>query len=268
MFDYSGYKHLVIDVRDKVATVTLNRPEKRNALNKRLIHELQTIWRDLADDPAVLAVLLTGAGDYFSVGGDVKEMAERPGGDFMDPGEVHDPAKGRRLIANILDLDKPVVCAINGDAIGLACTVALFSDITVANETARIGDPHVKVGLVAGDGGTIIWPMLLGVSRAKEFLMRGMLVQAKEAERIGLVNYALPAAEVLPKARAIAQELADGASWAIRWTKMSINKEIKQRANLTLDLAHALEMLTLPMQDHREATKAFKEKRKPKFIGR
>lgn len=121
---------------------------------------------------------------------------------------------------------------------------------------------------MAGDGGTIIWPMLLGVSRAKEFLMRGTLVQGKDAERIGLVNYALPAAEVLPKARAIARELADGASWAMRWTKMSINKEIRQRANLTLDLAHALEMLTLPMQDHREATRAFKEKRKPTFIGR
>jgi enoyl-CoA hydratase/carnithine racemase len=265
---YDTYQHLKIEVSDKIATVTINRPERRNAMNKRLIREMQTIWRDLADDPAVLAILLTGAGSYFSVGGDVKEMAERPGGDFMDPGEVHDPSHGRRLISNILELDKPVVCAINGDAVGLACTIALFSDITVASETARIGDPHVKVGLVAGDGGTIIWPMLLGVSRAKEFLMRGMLVNGKDAERIALVNYALPADQVLDKARGIARELADGASWAIRWTKMSINKEIKQRANLTLDLAHAMEMLTLPMQDHREATKAFKEKRKPAFVGR
>jgi enoyl-CoA hydratase len=267
MSNYDSYQHLKIEVVDKVATVTLNRPERRNAMNKRLIREMQTIWRDLADDHDVLAILLTGAGDYFSVGGDVKEMAERPGGDFMDPGEVHDPSHGRRLLNNILELDKPVVCAINGDAVGLACTIALLCDITVACDTARIGDPHVKVGLVAGDGGTVIWPMLLGVARAKECLMRGMLVPAKDAERWGLVNYALPKAEVLPKALSIARELADGASWAIRWTKMSINKELKQRANLTHDVAHLAEWLTMGTQDHREATKAFKEKRKPTFTG-
>jgi enoyl-CoA hydratase/carnithine racemase len=267
MSKYASYQFLKVEVEDKLATVTINRPERRNALNKRLINELKTIWIDLADDHDVLAILLTGAGDYFSVGGDVKEMAERPGGDFMDPGEVHDPAHGRRLLNNILELDKPVVCALNGDAVGLACTIALFSDVIVASDTARIGDPHVKVGLVAGDGGTVIWPMLVGVARAKEFLMRGKLVPAKEAERIGLVNYVVPKEEVLPMAQAIARELADGASWAIRWTKMSINKDIKQRANLTHDVAHLAEWLTMATTDHREATVAFKEKRKPKFTG-
>lgn len=268
MSSYDSYQHLKIEVVDFVATVTINRPERRNAMNKRLIHELQTIWLDLADDKAVNAILLTGAGDYFSVGGDVKEMAERPGGDFMDAGEIHDPSHGRRLVGNILELDKPVVCALNGDCIGLACTIALFSDVIVASAEARIGDPHVKVGLVAGDGSAVIWPMLIGFARTKEMLMRGMLVNATVAERIGLVNYVEPKAEVLEKAQAIARELADGASWAIRWTKMSLNKELKQRANLTLDLSHALEMLTLPMADHREATRSFKEKRKPQFTGR
>ena len=268
MSDYSSYEHLLIEVENKVATVTLNRPAWRNAMNRKLIHELRTIWTDLADDADVNAVLLTGAGDYFSVGGDVKEMAERPGGDFLLVNEIPDPAKSRRLVTNLLDLDKPIVCAINGDAIGLAATIALFCDVTVAAQTARIGDPHTKIGLVAGDGGAIIWSALIGVSRAKEFLMRGSLVNAVEAERIGLVGHVVPKDEVMTKARAIARELADGAPWAIRWTKLSVNKLLKDQVNLVLETSMALEKACFHMEDHREATVAFKEKRKPVFKGR
>src|SRR5690606_9759364 len=151
---------------------------------------------------------------------------------------------GRRIVQNILDCEKPIVCAINGDCIGLAATVALLCDITVAAQTARIADPHVKIGLVAGDGGAVIWPLLGGPNRAKEFLMRGNLIVASEAERMGLVNYALPADEVLPRARALAQELADGAPWAIRWTKLAVNKAIKDQFNLIMDASYALEMCT------------------------
>jgi enoyl-CoA hydratase/carnithine racemase len=265
---YDRYQHLSVQVADRVATVTLNRPESRNAMNRRLIHELRWIWTDLADDPEVNAVLLTGSGDYFSVGGDVKEMSERPGGDFLKEGEIPDPAQGRRLVNNLLDLDKPIVCAIHGDAIGLAATVALLCDVTVIAEDARIGDPHVKIGLVAGDGGAVIWPLLVGPSRAKEYLMRGSLIKGREAERVGLVNHCVPKAEVLGHARAIAQELADGATWAIRWTKLSVNKALKERVNLVLETSMALEKYCFKMDDHREATRAFKEKRKPKFTGR
>ena len=174
MSRYENYHDLKIEVADKVATVTLNRPDARNAINQRLIRELRTIWDDLADDMAVNAVLLTGAGSVFSVGGDVKAMSERQGGDVLEEGEVHDPMISRRLVNRQLELDKPIVCAINGDCIGLAATIALMCDITVMAEDARIGDSHVnKVGLVAGDGGTVIWPLLIGVSKAKEYLMRG-----------------------------------------------------------------------------------------------
>ena len=268
MSRYASYEHLLIEVADKVATVTLNRPAERNAMNRTLIHELRGIWTDLSDDPEVNAVLLTGAGDYFSVGGDVKEMSARPGGDFLLQGEIPDPAKGRRLVNNLLDLDKPIVCAINGDAIGLAATIALLCDITVCSATARIGDPHVKVGLVAGDGGAVIWPLLVGVSRAKEFLMRGTLINGTDAARIGLVNHVVAKDEVLAEARAIAQELADGATWAIRWTKLSVNKALKERVNLVLETSMALEKACFHMEDHKEATRAFKEKRKPAFRGR
>lgn len=266
MSRYTRYQDLKIEVADKVATVTLNRPQARNAINQRLIRELRSIWDDLGDDPAVNVVLLTGAGDWFSVGGDVKAMSDRPGGDVLEEGEVHDPMISRRLVTRQLELDKPIVCAINGDCIGLAATHALLSDITVMSEDARIGDSHVnKVGLVAGDGGTVIWPLLVGINKAKEFLMRGTLLKGREAERIGLVNHCVPKGEVLAKARAIAQELADGPTWAIRWTKLSMNQIIKDRVNHLLEASMALEQVTFELADHKEATAAFKEKRKPRF---
>ena len=170
MSRYAKYECLKVEVADKVATVTLNRPQARNAINQKLIRELRTIWDDLADDHAVNVVVLTGAGEFFSVGGDVKAMSERPGGDVLEEGEVHDPMISRRGVTRQLELDKPIIAAINGDAIGLAATHALLSDITVMAEDARIGDTHVsRVGLVAGDGGTVIWPLLIGINKAKEY---------------------------------------------------------------------------------------------------
>ncbi len=266
MSRYDKYECLKVDVSEKIAIVTLNRPEARNAINQKLIRELRSIWDDLADDHAVNVVILTGAGQYFSVGGDVKAMSERPGGDVLEEGEVHDPMISRRLANRQLELDKPIIAAINGDAIGLAATHALLTDISVMADDARIGDTHVsRVGLVAGDGGAVIWPLLVGVNKAKEFLMRGTLLKAAEAERLGLVNHVAPRAEVLAKAREIALELANGPTWAIRWTKLSVNQIVKDRVNMLLETSMALEQVTFETADHKEAATSFKEKRKPRF---
>ncbi len=266
MSRYAHYHDLKVEVSNRVATVTLNRPQARNAINQRLIRELRSIWDDLGDDPEVYAIVLTGADKWFSVGGDVKAMNDRPGGDVLEEGEVHDPMISRRLVTRHLELDKPIVAAINGDCIGLAATTALLCDITVIADDARIGDTHVnKVGLVAGDGGTVIWPLLIGVNKAKEYLMRGTLLQGVEAERIGLVNHVKPRGEVLVFAKAIAQELADGPVWATRWTKLSINQIVKERVNRLLEASMALEQVTFELADHKEATLAFKEKRKARF---
>lgn len=268
MTDYSQYRCLKIEKAGKLATVTLNQPETRNAINHRFHVELQDIWADLAQDKEVNAILLTGAGKYFSVGGNVKGMQDRPGGDVLEEGAMLEPSGGRRIVQNILDCDQPIICAINGDCIGLAATVALLCDITVASETARIADPHVKIGLVAGDGGAVIWPMLVGPNRAKEFLMRGNMIKGADAARMGLVNYAVPQEQVFEKAREIAQELADGPTWAIRWTKLSVNKAVKDQFNLIMDASYALEMATFMTADHREAVRSFVEKRKPHYTGR
>ncbi len=266
--DYARYRCLRIEKADGLATVTLDRAETRNQIDRVFHHELQDVWRDLAEDREINAVLLTAAGRYFSVGGNVKGMLERPGGDVFAEGEMIEPRSARKIVQNILDCEVPIVCAINGDCIGLAATVALFCDITVCADDARIGDPHVRIGLVAGDGGAVIWPMLVGPNRAKELLMRGSLVSGADAARMGLVNYAVPRDEVQAKAREIARELADGPPWAIRWTKLAVNKAIKDQVNLILDASFALEMATFRTEDHREAVRAFAEKRKPRFSGR
>jgi enoyl-CoA hydratase/carnithine racemase len=266
MSKYAHYEALKVEVKDKIAVATLNRPPY-NAMNRTLIHEIHNVWADLTDDDDVHAIVLTGAGDYFSVGGDVKQMSERPGGDFLHEGEAPYRSRSRDMVHDILNCDKPTISAINGACAGLAATAALFCDISVMAEDAKILDPHARVGLVAGDGGAIIWPMLIGPNRAKEYLMRGKAITGAEAERIGLVNYAKPKSEVLPTAMELARELADGPTWAVRWTKLCVNKSIKDQVNLVLDAGHALERITMTMEDHAEASRAFKEKRKGKYKG-
>lgn len=269
MSDYARYERLQIEVSDHLATVTLNRPEARNAIDHLMYEELTRVFVDLARDDAVWAVLLRAAGDTFCVGGDVKGMKDRPAGDVAAAHQdVLEPSHARRLVHNILDCDKPMVCAINGHAVGLGALIALLSDITVMSEEAKIGDTHVKIGLVAGDGSAAIWPLLVGPARAKEFLMLSRLLTGAEAVRVGLVNYALPKAEVAAKALELARQLAAGPTWAMRWTKLAVNKVLKHQVNLVLDASFALEMTTFLTADHKEAVAAFIEKRTPKFTGK
>jgi enoyl-CoA hydratase len=263
--DYSAYEFLKIEVSERVATVTINRPEVRNAINSALHHEFEQIWRDLAEDRDVNAILLTGAGSTFSIGGDITGGA-KPTKSKGRGGRRIVMADGRRVIENLLDVEQPIVAAINGDAMGFSANVALLCDITIAAETAKLADTHVALGAVAGDGGAVIWPLLIGPNRAKEFLMLGDTITGADAARIGLVNYAVPTDQVLPKARELVQRLADGPTWAIRWSKLAVNKWLKQQANLIMDAGLAYEALTLTTKDHKEAVKAMMEKRKPNYV--
>jgi enoyl-CoA hydratase/carnithine racemase len=271
--DYSEYEFLKVDVADRVATITINRPDSLNAVNNAVHHELEQIWIDVRGDQDVNAIILTGAGRAFCAGGDVKGMAAgnlTSATGKQGKGRGRGPiaaSNGRRLVDNMLDVEQPIIGAINGDAVGLGATLALLCDITVVSEKARLADTHVKVGIVAGDGGAVIWPLLVGPHRAKEFLMRGNFINGAEAGRIGMVNYAVAPELVMPKARELAQELADGPTWAIRWSKLSVNKWLKQQSNLIMDASLAYEMMSFRHPHQKEAARAFVEKRKPNFVG-
>ncbi|HVN27604.1 MAG TPA: enoyl-CoA hydratase-related protein [Candidatus Binataceae bacterium] len=270
--DYSDYEFLKVDVADRVATITINRPDSLNAVNNEVHHELEQIWIDVRADHDVNAIILTGAGRAFCAGGDVKGMAAgtlTASTSKKGKGRGRGPiaaSNGRRLVDNMLDVEQPIIGAINGDAVGLGATLALLCDITVVSEKARLADTHVKVGIVAGDGGAVIWPLLIGPHRAKEFLMRGNFINGAEAGRIGMVNYAVAPEQVMPKARELAQELADGPTWAIRWSKLAVNKWLKQQSNLIMDASLAYEMMSFRHPHQKEAARAFVEKRKPNFV--
>lgn len=265
---YEHYKHLKIEKQGSIAIVTLNRPEHRNAMPPEGQQELEAIWPQLGSDESINAIILTGAGKAFSAGGDIHAMINRHGTEEGFKYTLTQPASSKLLLQNILDVPQPIIAAVNGDAVGLGATLALFADVSVIAENAKFGDTHTKVGLVAGDGGSVIWPLLIGANRAKEFLMLGRLVSGTECANMGLINHAAPADQVLDKAMEIAQKLAEMAPWAVRWTKLSVNKAIKQQMELLLDSAIAFEMLTMNSQDHLEAAKAFAEKRKPVFKGK
>jgi enoyl-CoA hydratase/carnithine racemase len=266
MVDYSRYETLLIEKEpDGVAVVTLNRPERRNAVSMQMHQELENIFVDLSNDDEIRAIVLTGAGSAFCAGGDVEGMKT---GEFRPGGPAVPFHMVRRLVMNLLEVEQPIVAAVNGDGAGLGATIPLFCDITVMAETARLADNHVRMGLVAGDGGVVIWPWLVGMARAKEYLLTGQWIDGKEAERIGLVNYSVPQEQVLPRAMEIARRLAQGAPLAIRWTKFSLNKLLRDHVNLALDSSMFLEAATMSSEDLKEAADAFFEKRKPQFKGR
>lgn len=262
MEHFKDYTTLAFERRGKVLSIVMNRPEKRNAVDDDLHGELGRVFYDAQADPDCDVIILTGTDRWFCAGGDMQWFQQC----------IDDPAKWRvnvtvakRIINGLLELEKPILCRLNGAAAGLGASVALMCDIVVAADNVLIGDPHVKMGLVAGDGGTVMWPQLVGFARAKEMLLTGRMMTAAEAAAMGLINHAVPAAELDAKVNALADELAAGAKWAIRWTKTVMNLELRRLANLMTDAALAYETVTNHMRDHQEAVNAFREKRKPVF---
>ena len=254
--------HLSVEIEDRVAVVRLNRPDKRNAVNFALHQGLEDIWRPLGTDPDVGAIVLTGEGKGFCSGGDVLGFYPE------DPGPLDQMRGSRWLVQEMINCEAPVIAAVNGVAAGLGATLALLCDVIYMADDARIGDTHVNMGLVAGDGGAVIWPLLVGPHRAKELLMSGRLVPGPQAAEMGLVNHCVPSSELLDRAKAFAAELAAGPPVAVRWTKMAINQQLRQSLNLAMDAGLAVEHLSAHTEDMKEAVAAFSEKRRPKFSGR
>jgi enoyl-CoA hydratase len=263
--DFASYQCIEFKRDGRILTVTLNRPEQRNAVNARLHHELSRVFTDVQRDADSDVVVLTGNGTAFCAGGDIDWMQLS----VDEPNEFEKTAReAKDIVYSQLDLEKPLICKLNGHATGLGASLALLCDIIIASDEAKIGDPHVSVGLVAGDGGALIWPQLVGYAKAKKYLLTGELMMAAEAERIGLITDVVPRAELDAAVDAMAQCLVSGATKAIRWSKVTANLPLRQLFHSYFDAGVAYECLSNRTEDHAEAVKAFRERRKPVFTGR
>jgi enoyl-CoA hydratase len=261
--DEAQFETIRLDRRGRVLILTMNRPEQLNAVNSELHRDLAAVFRFAQRDPDSDIVVLTGAGRAFSAGGDIPWMQRA----IDDPAQFEwIVAEAKEIIFSLLDLEKPIIAKVNGHAAGLGATMALFCDAIFMADSAMLVDPHVKVGLVAGDGGAVIWPQLIGYARAKHFLMTGEPVTAAQALAMGLVTAVHARGEELDAAvDAYADRLSRGATKAIRWTKVAVNVGLKQLAHAIMDTSLAYEALSNVSADHQEAVTAFKERRPPVF---
>ncbi|TXC70272.1 enoyl-CoA hydratase/isomerase family protein [Sphingomonas ginsenosidivorax] len=263
--DLPTYKTILLSRRGRLLVVTLNRPEALNAVNLDLHDELPEALAFAATDAGSDVVLLTGAGKAFSAGGDIAHMEHNAANPHLFD---HEARQAKRIVFALLDIEKPVVCRMNGHAIGLGASIALLCDVIFAVEGAKIGDPHVGIGLVAGDGGALIWAQRIGLTRAKEYLLGGELLSARRAAEIGLVNHCVPMNDLDATVDAFCDRLLAGATQAIRWTKVLTNIELKRIAATVMEAGIAYESLSVRSADHREGIAALKAKRTPVFTGR
>jgi enoyl-CoA hydratase len=262
--DYSEYEYLLFEPRpDGVLLITINRPDVLNATNSRLHWELSRVWRDIGDDEATRVVVITGAGRAFSAGGDldmIEQMHREPAyvaKAFQEAGDI---------VYNMLNLDKPIISAINGVAVGAGLAVALMADISIASESMRITDGHTRLGVAAGDHAVIIWPLLCGMAKAKYYLLTADFIDGREAERIGLVSLCVAPDQLMPKALELAERLAKGPQQALKFTKRALNNWLRV-AGPAFDASLAMEMLNFFSPDVAEGTSAIKERRAPNFPG-
>jgi enoyl-CoA hydratase len=248
-----------------VLVVTIDVPgDDLNRVGEELHDELAQLFPRLQREREARAIVLTADGRAFSAGGDFAWFPQ-----LQEAGRLEAlRLDGKQIIWDLLDVHLPIVCALNGHAIGLGASIALLCDAVFMAASATIADPHVRVGIVAGDGGTVAWPLAVGPMLAKRYLLTGDPVSAVDAARLGLVTEVVPDEEVLERAMSFARKLAAGAPLAVQYTKQAVNQFVKQVAATSFDLAMALEIATFRSEDHAEALAAMREKRPPKFEGR
>lgn len=260
--DYQDYRFLKFDRRDNgVLLVTINRPEKLNAANDTLHRELAAIWLTVKQDADVRVIVITGAGRAFCVGGDLNEEINKLGkiAPVIAMGEL-----ALQIVYNMINLDKPIISAINGPAAGAGLAVALSADISIIAEDARITDAHVNIGVTSGDHAVMLWPLYCGLPKSKLYLLTADLLDGREAERIGLVSLCRPVDQVLSTALEYGDRIAQKPQRAVRWTKRCLNHWLRQAAPI-LDLSVAYEGLNFMEPDSREGLEAFLQKRPPQF---
>ncbi len=249
---------------DGVATVTINRPDKLNALNAAVIADLTALVLQVRDDDSIRGLVLTGAGPKaFVAGADIAEISAIDGEEGREFAE-----RGQAALRALEQLGKPVIAAVNGFALGGGCELAMACHIRLASPNARFGQPEVKLGIIPGYGGTVRLPRLVGRGRALEMLLTGAMIDAEEAHRIGLVNRIVPAESLLDEARAMVRTITQMGPLAVRLTLASVDEGL----DVQLDTALAQEAdkfgASCATHDRVEGTRAFTEKRPAKFVGK
>ncbi len=252
--DFERHEHGIL-------VITINRPEKLNATDAAMHNALSRVWLDIHEDPQTRVVVVTGAGDAFSAGGDL-DWVETMVNDY-DGMRVAFKEAGE-LVYRMVHCEKIIISAINGMAVGAGLAVALMADISLIAEDARITDGHIRLGVAAGDHSNIIWPLLCGLAKAKYYLITSDFIDGRTADRIGLVSKAVPADDLMDEAMRIAAKIATGPQDAMRFTKRALNLWVQQAAP-AFDASLGFDMLNFMGPDVAEGALAIKEKRKPEY---
>ena len=256
-----GYQTLLVDRAGAVTTITLNRPDARNALDMVMRRELVAALDEVEADAAARVLVLTGAGGHFSAGGDVKSMQ---GPQTSAQGRARVTALNR-LVMRLVEFPRPVIAMVDGFAVGAGCNLALCCDLIVASDRARFGEVFAKIGLVPDGGGSWLLPRLVGMARAKELIFTADIIDAAEAARIGLVNRVVPAAELAQVTRALAERIAQGPSKVLAMAKHMVNRAASSDLAAALDVEAFSQAIAITGDEHREGLAAFFEKRPAKF---
>jgi enoyl-CoA hydratase/carnithine racemase len=253
-------------ISDGVAEITLSRPELLNRFDEELHTALPDLLEDLNRNKDVRAIVLASTGPVFSAGGDF-ELILKSHGDLTSRTASHE--RGKRLVRSVADVHAPVIVALHADVYGVGATIVLSSDAVVSTPGVKIADPHVRVGLVAGDGGAVAWPAAAGLMRARRYLLTGDPVLAEDAYQWGMITDLVDSSDdVLPAARKLARRIAELAPLAVQGTKRSLSRLANARIYEVLDYSFAQQAITSASDDVVEAIDAFKGKRQPKFSGR
>jgi len=256
--NYDLPDELTVSRDGPVRTVTINRPAALNAVNKALHRALAEVWRQLAMDQEAKVVILTGAGRTFCAGGDLDWITS-----FLDDPATRDESlrEGAQIIEELLRFPLPVIAAVNGAAVGLGCSLAVLCDIVLMADTAHFADPHVSVGLVAGDGGAAFWPLLTPILRSREYLYTGDRIPAAMAVELGLASRTTAPDDLLPQARALAARLAAQPAEALRGTKRVVSMYLSQALSGAVQAGFAAEAVTMRSAEHRARLLALRKPR-------
>lgn len=253
---YAPTPHLLVETDGPVTILTLNNPEMRNAFLDDMHEAMQEIWMHLSADHSVRAVVLTGAGKAFSGGGNIPDFIRS----YEDPDHRRLSLRGaKRLMDAMAEFPKPIVAAVNGPAVGLGCSVAVSCDLVLIAESTFMADTHVNIGLVCGDGGAVMWPLMMSLLKAKEYLLTGDRIPAAECVALGLANRTVPDVDLMKEAVALAHRLAAQPPQALQETKRALNMHLQAAIAMVAPFALSAEAESFGTDDVRKAIEKFKK---------